>query len=409
MRSGTEARTRPCSSAARFSFCSSSLISRPASSPRPSTTTEPRTKPLVVRRSTSEIFPVTRRNAPMSAIRASTGLSWAPATACPILIASETEPRTVASRAWLAVIVYSVDAAAPPNSTAAARASRSIQCPVIARKTIRLPRSSVITHGLTSMPANSIVTCGTSGNARPIPSASTTGSPMRVAQAIGSSPFDPPIPAALVAVPDLLDVHGRGADPPARHDQRVRRQVFDDDQRRRAEVLGGLQRLEQPDARVPAAAGPEDRAPAGQGTQRRRIQEPLHERQASREDQPRTDAFCIEISSFLCRMARFLMGAHSVGFVRFPCGDDLVPQIGTHQIRRSLARIAVAATGACDQPDQVSAPQPEPGYFAERAPDRDSAADDLDVVHRAVAAPGRAPRRCQVTAPGGGEQRLLRK
>ena len=75
--------------------------------------------------------------------------------------------------------MYSVDAAAPPNSTAAARASRSIQSPEIVRKTITLPRSSVITHGFGSIPARCMVTCGTSGNARPMPSASTTGSPIR--------------------------------------------------------------------------------------------------------------------------------------------------------------------------------------------------------------------------------------
>src|SRR5262249_22093626 len=183
----------------RFSFCNSSRISRPASSPRPSITTLPRTNPLVVCRSTSSTFPVTSWNAPISAIRAATGLLVAPTSASPILIAFETEFRTVAPRACAAVSENSVEDAAPPNPTAAARSRRSIQGPEIVRNTTRLPRSSVITAGLTGIPARCMVTCGTSGNARPIPSASTTGSPIRAAQVMGSRPFPPPISMAISA------------------------------------------------------------------------------------------------------------------------------------------------------------------------------------------------------------------
>ena len=67
------------------------------------------------------------------------------------------------------------------------------------RNTITLPRSSVITHGFGSIPARCMETCGTSGNARPMPSASTTGSPIRAAQTIGQRPFEPPISADISA------------------------------------------------------------------------------------------------------------------------------------------------------------------------------------------------------------------
>ena len=62
---------------------------------------------------------------------------------------------------------YSLDHDMPPNSTAAARSIRSIQSPSVARKTITLPRSSVITAGFGEMPAISIVTCGISGTRGP--------------------------------------------------------------------------------------------------------------------------------------------------------------------------------------------------------------------------------------------------
>jgi len=153
---------------------------------------------LVVRRSTSVTLPRTRANPPVAAISAAIG-SAAAVIASPILIASETVPRTVAPRACSAVIVYSAATADPPNSTAAARASHSSHAPDIARRTITLPRSSVITYGLGEIPARCMVTCGTSGKARPMPSASTTGSPIRPAQQTGSRPFDPPISAGMKA------------------------------------------------------------------------------------------------------------------------------------------------------------------------------------------------------------------
>jgi hypothetical protein len=161
--------------------------------------TEPRTKPLVVRRSTSMTFPATSRNAPISAMSAATGSDWAAPSASPILIASEIEFLMVPSRACATVSEYSVDAALPPNSTAAARSSRSIQCPEMVRKAIRFPRSSVITAGLGEIPARCMATWGTSGKARPMPSASSTGRPIRAAQEMGTRPLEPPISAGISA------------------------------------------------------------------------------------------------------------------------------------------------------------------------------------------------------------------
>ena len=105
-------------------------------------------------------------------------------------------------------------------------------------------------------------------------------------------PFEPPISAdmsaatlrpvsrsrcsrsltALIAVLDLLDVHGGRADHPARHDQLVVGQLVEVDQGDRAVVLGGLQRLEQADPGVTAAAGAQDRAAPRECPQRRRIE-----------------------------------------------------------------------------------------------------------------------------------------
>ena len=172
----------------------------------------------------------------------------------------------------------------PPNSTAAARASRSSQWPSAARMTTRLPRSSVITHGDGSIPAISIVTCCTSGKARPMPSASTTGSPIRAAHATGRTPFPPPISAAITAatVPpghlleplaqplalalaaELLDRDGGRADPAARHDQTVVGQVVEVDHLDRSVLVERVQAGQLTGVGVAAAARAEHGAAAGQ-------------------------------------------------------------------------------------------------------------------------------------------------
>ena len=203
-------------------------------------------------------------------------------TASPIRIASDTEFRTVASRACAAVSENSVDEAAPPNSTAAARSRRSIQCPEMAWKMTRLPRSSVITAGLGEIPASCMVTCGNlregashsvrvdHGKAHPrrpgdrqhaVPAADLAGhqrghpAPGQVLQMVAEA-------LAFVAVLDLLHADRGGTDPAARHDQGVIRQFVHVHQGGRAEILGGLQGLEQGEIGIAAASRAQHRTAA---------------------------------------------------------------------------------------------------------------------------------------------------
>ena len=116
-------------------------------------------------------------------------------------MASETVFGTIPPRRACATVrVYSVAEAEPPNSTAAARSSRSIQSPEIVRNVITLPRSSVITAGLGEIPARCMATIGTSGKARPMPSPSSTGRPICAAQHTGSRPLAPPISVDISAL-----------------------------------------------------------------------------------------------------------------------------------------------------------------------------------------------------------------
>ena len=118
----------------------------------------------------------------------------------PMRWARETEPWIVAVRACSTVRMYSAVAALPPISIVTRRWIRSSHSPDAAVVTSMLPRSSVRNAGLGEMPATCIETCGSSGNARPIPSASRTGKPICVAQQIGSSAFDPPISEDISAI-----------------------------------------------------------------------------------------------------------------------------------------------------------------------------------------------------------------
>jgi hypothetical protein len=111
----------------------------------------------------------------------------------PMRWARDTEPWITAVRASSTVRMYSVVAALPPISIVTLRWIRSSHSPVEAVVTRTLPRSSVKKAGDGEMPATCIDTCGSSGNARPIPSASRTGRPICAAQQIGISAFDPPI------------------------------------------------------------------------------------------------------------------------------------------------------------------------------------------------------------------------
>ena len=83
------------------------------------------------------------------------------------------------SRAWAAVIGYSADEArAAELDRGGALAIRSIQCAV--RGADDEAVAALVGHHArrwARSPAISIVTCGTSGKARPMPSASTTGRP----------------------------------------------------------------------------------------------------------------------------------------------------------------------------------------------------------------------------------------
>jgi hypothetical protein len=83
-------------------------------------------------------------------------------------------------------------------------------------------------------------------------------------------------PTALVAVLELLQADRRRADPAARHDQRVVRQLVQVDEGHRAALLGRLQRLQQPVVRVTAPAGAQDGAAPGQGVQGGRVERPAH-------------------------------------------------------------------------------------------------------------------------------------
>src|SRR5215475_14310609 len=74
-----------------------------------------------------------------------------------------------------------------------------------------------------------------------------------------------PEPCSLVPVLELFDGYRGGADPAARHDQRVIGQFVQIDQRGRAEVLCCLQCLQQCHVRIPPATCAEDGAAPGQG------------------------------------------------------------------------------------------------------------------------------------------------
>jgi len=72
--------------------------------------------------------------------------------------------------------------------------------------------------------------------------------------------------------------HGRRADHPARHDQRIVRQIIEVYQLGRTDLLERLERQEQPDMGVAAASGAEHGAAASERAQRRLIEQPFHDR-----------------------------------------------------------------------------------------------------------------------------------
>ena len=115
-----------------------------------------------------------------------------------------------------------------------------------------------------------------------MPSASTTGSPIRAAQETGSTPFPPPISPAISAAtrwPVRYSRWCRRRSPSspfsifsmltvgapmlaARHDQRVIWQFVHVDELDRAEILGGLEGLQQGEIGVTATTRTQHRAAA---------------------------------------------------------------------------------------------------------------------------------------------------
>ena len=175
---------------------SPAAAARPRSSPRPSIVADPRTNPPATRarRPSACREQQHRADASPSACTGSSGAS----SARPIRSGGRHRAaHRGAARLCGGHRVFG-RGSAPPNSTAAARASRSASGRR-GRMTTRLPRSSVITHGCRVDAGDLHRLCWTSGKARPMASASTIGSPIRAAQPIGLD---------AVAAADLGRHHG---------------------------------------------------------------------------------------------------------------------------------------------------------------------------------------------------------
>ena len=99
---------------------------------------------------------------------------------------------TVAPRAVPTVIGYRQIVASAPMVVHTERAMSSAHTAVVVDSVTTLPRSSVITAGVADTPARCAVVIWSSGKARPMRSASTTGSPARAAHAKGTTPLSPP-------------------------------------------------------------------------------------------------------------------------------------------------------------------------------------------------------------------------
>ena len=80
-----------------------------------------------------------------------------------------------------------------------ARASSSVHLLVMVLKMALLPFSSTRAMGVADTPPMVKVTICSSGKARPIPSASTRGSPSLAAAAMGSMEFTPPASMGIKA------------------------------------------------------------------------------------------------------------------------------------------------------------------------------------------------------------------
>ena len=87
----------------------------------------------------------------------------------------------------------------PPQLMVTERASSSAHLLVMVSKMTALPFSSVRAMGVVLMPPMVKVTICSSGKARPMPSASTSGRPRRAAAAMGSMELRPPASAGMMA------------------------------------------------------------------------------------------------------------------------------------------------------------------------------------------------------------------
>jgi hypothetical protein len=112
--------------------------------------------------------------------------------------ARDTDPWTTASRS-AGVSKWSAMSADEPEATHRARPQRSAHTASTGRSEAVLPSASTRTTTSGFRPATCMDTICSSGKARPIPSASSRGSPSRAAQPTGATPFAPPISAAITA------------------------------------------------------------------------------------------------------------------------------------------------------------------------------------------------------------------
>ena len=87
----------------------------------------------------------------------------------------------------------------PPQLMVTARASSSVHLLVMVSKMTLFPFSSVSAMGVALMPPMVKVTICNSGNARPMPSQSTRGSPSRAQAAMGSMELTPPASMGMKA------------------------------------------------------------------------------------------------------------------------------------------------------------------------------------------------------------------
>jgi hypothetical protein len=124
----------------------------------------------------------------------------------------ELDGREIAPRACAGVIRKPASMAEPPIATAVARSSRSPHAASSGRKVATLPWQSAITSNPGGTPATFIETIGTSGKARPMASASSSGTPSSAAKATGSTPLEPPISidmSALTGCPVRVSISSR--------------------------------------------------------------------------------------------------------------------------------------------------------------------------------------------------------